>query len=220
MRIECLPAKSPLRASRRLPGGEFKASRTAAASTIISFRRAILARFAGKPFGTLRPSRITSANFPLKFRITGNTYPAEIRIARLPGRSFAKSQSLHLPQQLPRLSQQRPYLPSLGDRIPGEQAVLARVLVCPWRAGSRCAAVHAAALSAAHRRRTARAAATGFGATTRARQHRAGISDVIAHACSFRLASAASRPRLEPAGFAARAADAEFLSDTITLACC
>src|SRR5258708_7181282 len=30
MRIECLPAKLPLRASRRLPGGEFKASRKAA----------------------------------------------------------------------------------------------------------------------------------------------------------------------------------------------
>src|SRR6266478_8749972 len=83
MRIECLPAKSPLRASRRLPGGEFKASRKAAASTIISFRRATLARFAGKPFGIMRPSRIGSANFPLKFLITSNTYPIGIRIARL-----------------------------------------------------------------------------------------------------------------------------------------
>jgi hypothetical protein len=39
----------------------------------LSFRRATLARFAGKPFGALRPSRITSANFPLKLRITSNT---------------------------------------------------------------------------------------------------------------------------------------------------
>src|ERR1700730_9831839 len=82
MRIECLPAKSPLRASRRLPGGEFRASRKAAASTIISFRRATLARFAGKPFGTMRPRRIGSANLPLKLLITGNTYPTGIRIAR------------------------------------------------------------------------------------------------------------------------------------------
>src|SRR5439155_17364409 len=40
-----------------------------------------------------------------------------------------------------------------------------------------------AALFAVYRRRAARAAATGFGGTTRARQHRAGIFDVIAHAC-------------------------------------
>ena len=63
-----------------------------------------------------------------------------------------ESQSFHLLQQLPRFTQQRLNLPSLGDRIPGEQAVLARVLVCPWRAGSRCAAVHAASLPAAHGR--------------------------------------------------------------------
>ena len=44
--------------------------------------------------------------------------------------------SLHPFQQLPRFTQQRLNLPSLGDRIPGEQAVLVRVLVCPWRAGS------------------------------------------------------------------------------------
>src|SRR5271165_5056846 len=83
MRIECLPARSPLRASRRLPGGEFKASRKAAASTMISFRRATLARFAGKPFGTMRPSRINSANFPLKLPIMSPTYLIRIRWARL-----------------------------------------------------------------------------------------------------------------------------------------
>jgi hypothetical protein len=36
------------------------------------------------------------------------------------------SQSLHPFQQLPRVTQQRPNLPSLGDRIPAEQAVRAR----------------------------------------------------------------------------------------------
>src|SRR4029453_1485202 len=93
--------------------------------------------------------------------------------------------------------------------------------VCLGRPGSPCAAVHAAALPAVHRRRAARFAGAGFGAATRARQHRAGISDVIAHACAARLASAESRRRLEPLAFGAfRAADAGFLSDTITLACC
>jgi hypothetical protein len=36
-----------------------------------------------EPFGTVRPSRIDSANFPLKLRIMGNTYLIAIRIARL-----------------------------------------------------------------------------------------------------------------------------------------
>src|SRR2546429_8497257 len=136
-------------------------------------------------------------------------------------RPLCESQSLHLFQQLPRFTQQRLNLPSLGERIPGEQAVLARVLVCPWRAGSLRTAVHAAALLAVHRRRAARAAGTGFGATTRARQHRAGVSDEIAHACASRLASAEPRLRLERAAFGAlRAADAGLLSETITLACC
>ena len=35
----------------------------------MSFRRATLARFAGKPFGTMRPCRIGSAKFPLKLLI-------------------------------------------------------------------------------------------------------------------------------------------------------
>src|SRR5262249_41153654 len=134
---------------------------------------------------------------------------------------FLKPRSLHLLKQLPRFPQQRLNLLSLGDRIPREQTVLARVLVCPWRAGSRCAAVHAATLLAVHRRRAARVAAAGLGATTRARQHRAGISDMIAHACASRLASTQSRLCPTPAAFDAfRVADAAFLSDTITRACC
>src|SRR5579863_2934582 len=66
MRIECLPTKSPLRASKRLPGGGFKASRKAAASTIISFRRATLARFCRK---TLRDHAVLKdqlGKFPLE----------------------------------------------------------------------------------------------------------------------------------------------------------
>src|SRR5205814_5488793 len=106
-------------------------------------------------------------------------------------------------------------------RVLFRSAVLARVPVCLGRAGSRCAAVHAAALVAVHRRRAARAAGTGLGATTRARQHRFGNSDVIAHASAARLASAESRLRLERAAFGAFcAADAGLLSDTITRACC
>jgi hypothetical protein len=40
-----------------------------------------------------------------------------------------KIRSLHLLQELPRFAHQGLNLPSLGDRVPGEQAVLARVLV-------------------------------------------------------------------------------------------
>src|SRR4051812_628636 len=62
-----------------------------------------------------------------------------------------ESKSLHLFQQFPRFAQQIPYLLSLGDLIPREQAVLARVPVVSRCAGSRRTAVHAAALFAAHR---------------------------------------------------------------------
>jgi len=50
--------------------------------------------------------------------------------------------SFHRLQKLPRFTQQGLNLLSFGYRFPGEQAVLARVLVCPWRAGSRRTAVH------------------------------------------------------------------------------
>src|SRR5882724_1425371 len=61
----------------------------------------------------------------------------------------------------------------------------------------------------------------GVGATTWARQHRAGIAGVNVHACASRLASSESCRRLEPTAFGAfRDADAWFLSETITLACC
>ena len=137
------------------------------------------------------------------------------------GERSCETRSLHLFQHPPRFTHQRLNLPSLGNRIPAEPAMLSRALICLWRAGSRCTTVHAAALPAVYRRRAARAAGTGFGATTSARQHRAGIADVITQACASRLASAESRFRLElePVG-AFRAADAGFLSDTITLACC
>jgi hypothetical protein len=44
--------------------------------------------------------------------------------------------------------------------------------------------MHAAAPLAAHRRRAARAAGTGFGAATPARLHRSDIASVVAHACA------------------------------------
>ena len=106
--------------------------------------------------------------------------------------------SFHLLQQLPRFTQQRPNLLPLGDRIPCEQAMPARVVVSLWRSGARRTAVHAAAPFAAHRRRAARPAGADFGAATLARQHRAAIGGVIAQACAPRPASP---------------------SETITLAC-
>ena len=92
------------------------------------------------------------------------------------GSKFLRNRSFHRLQKLPRFAQQGLNLPSFGDRFPGEQAVLAGVLVCPWRAGSRRTAVHAAALFAAHRRRAARSAGADFCPATRARQHRSGIA--------------------------------------------
>jgi hypothetical protein len=61
-----------------------------------------------------------------------------------------RNQSLHSIEQ--RFTQQRLNLPALGDGIPGEQAVLARVLVCLWRAGSLCAAGRAPPESGTRRR--------------------------------------------------------------------
>src|SRR3981081_3015003 len=138
--------------------------------------------------------------------------------------NLCEKQSLHLLQQLPRVTQQGLNLLSLGDRVPGVQAVLARVLVSPWRAGSRRTAVHAAALFAAHRRRAARSAGTDFCDATRARQHRAGIAGVIAHARASRFASPASCCCSPGSGIGTiRESLTRALgpfSETITLACC
>src|SRR6185437_15155266 len=97
--------------------------------------------------------------------------------------------SFHRLQKLPRFDQQGLNLLALGDRLPGEPTVLARVAVAPWRAGPRRATVHAATLFAAHRRRAAGAAGMDFGAAARARPHRSGIAGVIAHVFAFCLAS-------------------------------
>jgi hypothetical protein len=93
---------------------------------------------------------------------------------------FSENTSFHLLQQPPRFIQQCPDLLAFGDGVAGEQAVPARVLVSAWRAGSGCAAVHAAAPFAAYRRRAARSAGAGLCPATRARQHRTGIAGVIA----------------------------------------
>src|SRR6266702_6850602 len=134
-----------------------------------------------------------------------------------------ETKSLHRPQQPPCLTQQGLDLLSLGDRIPGEQAVLARVAVAPWRSGARRTAVHAAALFAAHRRRAARAAGTDFCAAAGAGQHRGYQADVIAHACASRLACTGAGSRSERSDIgprrAAVAAAAGRLSETITRAC-
>jgi hypothetical protein len=127
-------------------------------------------------------------------------------------------------QQLPRFTQQGLNSLALGDCDLCKQAVLARVPVSPWRTGSWRTAVHAAAPFAAHGRRAARSAGTDFGAAPRARQHRAGIAGVIAHAFASRFAAAESCFRLESLDLgtlrAAGAAGLGFLSETITLACC
>ena len=148
----------------------------------------------------------------------------QVSCSHLRGSRFLRNRSLHRLQKLPRFAQQSLNLPSFGDRVPGEQAVLAGVLVCPWRAGSRRTAVHAAALFAAHRRRAAQAAGTDFCAAPRARPHRAGSAGVTSHAQASRLASTGSCSRSERSGVgtfrAAVTAVAPFLSETITLACC
>jgi hypothetical protein len=66
--------------------------------------------------------------------------------------SLGRAKSFQLVQQLPRVSQNGLNPLSLGDCISGEQAVLARVLVSPWRAGFWRTAAHAAAPFAAHKR--------------------------------------------------------------------
>ncbi len=103
--------------------------------------------------------------------------------------SHPLNRSFHRLEQLPRFAQQRLNLLALRDRVPSEQAMLARVLVSPWRAGFRRTAVHAAALLAAHCRRAARSAAADSCAATRARQHRTGIAGVIAQGRAPRFAS-------------------------------
>ena len=105
------------------------------------------------------------------------------------GFRLCENRSFHRLQQLPRFTQQGLNLLAPGDRVPREQAVPAHVLVCPWCAGSRRTAVHAAAPFAAHRRRAARSAAADFCAATRARQHRTDIAGAISHAFAPRLAS-------------------------------
>jgi hypothetical protein len=62
-----------------------------------------------------------------------------------------RKQSFHRLQQFPRVTQQVLNLLAPGDRVAGEQAVPARVLVSPRRAGSRTA-VRAAAPFTAQRR--------------------------------------------------------------------
>ena len=125
--------------------------------------------------------------------------------------------SLHPLQKLPRLAQQVLYPLSLGDLRPGEQPVLARVPVAPWRAGSRRTAMHAAAFFAVHGVCAALATRTEFGAATRvvhlhsqSAAHRAALDGLFHDHVPLPLG----------AHRASAAAGAGFLSDTITFACC
>ena len=129
---------------------------------------------------------------PLQSNLTSSCSrqrPSRVPVLQADRLIACQNRSFDLLQQLPRFAQQVSNLPALGDRLLREQAVLARVLVSPWRAGFQRAAVHAATPFAAHRRRAARSAGADFRAATRARPHRAGIAGVIAHACASRFAS-------------------------------
>lgn len=87
---------------------------------------------------------------------------------------------IELSQQVPCLAEERSNGPSLGDRISGEAAMLARIPISSRRAASRRAAVHPAARLAVHRWRATRAAVTCPGPTARARAHRRGVAGVAA----------------------------------------
>ena len=97
---------------------------------------------------------------------------------KTPARRFDRS--FDVLNQHARLPHQRPQLPAFLDGFARIEAVLQRVLIAARSARSRRAPVHAATLFSAHRRRLARPARTRFGPTTQTRQHRAGITRVIA----------------------------------------
>src|SRR5437016_13102713 len=70
----------------------------------------------------------------------------ESRRQLLAAANLCEDSSLHRSQQFSRFTQQVLNPPSFGDRLRSEQAVLARVLISPRRAGPRRSTVHAAAL--------------------------------------------------------------------------
>ena len=76
--------------------------------------------------------------------------------------------------------QAKPEFASLFNRVLREKAVLERILILFRCAGTRRAAMHPAALFGGHRRRSAKAAGTGLGSASRARQHRPGVAEMIA----------------------------------------
>lgn len=101
--------------------------------------------------------------------------------------------SSHPLQKLPHFAQQILNPPSLRDRLPGEQPVLARIAVALGCAGSRSTAMHAAAFFAAHGMRVARAAGSGLGAATR-------VIHLHSQSAAHRAALVLSR-QFEEAGF-------------------
>src|SRR5207248_8262457 len=101
-----LPARSPRKASSRLPGGATRSPSIMALLSCTSFRRATLATSVGNPFGTRRCWKINAANVPRKLLIiiryvswydtkSKPDWPAEVAGQSIPAaqrRSFAGPQ--------------------------------------------------------------------------------------------------------------------------------
>ena len=87
--------------------------------------------------------------------------------------------------QLTRLSQQVPQLPAFLERFAGIQTVFLGIRIAQRGAGPRRPTVHAASFFATHRGRHAWLAGSRLRPATRARQHRASITRMVASHCFF-----------------------------------
>jgi len=96
-------------------------------------------------------------------------------------------------QKLPRVAQQFPNPPSLFTGFPCIEPVFECVLITFRCTRAGCATVHAAASLARNRWRPASKARPRLRTTTRARQHRAGVTDVLCHCALLPCARAAPR---------------------------
>jgi hypothetical protein len=119
----------------------------------------------------------------------------------LGGSISSRARSSDLPHQPERSLHQILHPPAFVHRRTRKQPVLERVAVAAGRARSGGAAVHAAAVFAAHGGRHAGMAGAGRRAAATARQHRAGVTRA-SHLC----ARAAPGPARVPAGSAASSA--------------
>jgi hypothetical protein len=119
----------------------------------------------------------------------------------LGGSISSRARSSDLPHEPERSLHQILHPPAFVHRRTRKQPVLERVAVAAGRARSGGAAVHAAAVFAAHGGRHAGMAGAGRRAAATARQHRAGVTRA-SHLC----ARAAPGPARVPAGSAASSA--------------